>query len=490
MLLTAGAFVFAVYLGKTLSENIPEALVLLFLPIFLWLAVKQPEYGLLASASLLILIPPWFTLINFGIPIVQLDPLRILAIFFLSIMFARVCMRKIKGLVFSPLDTLLIVLTIYSIISCIGFWTEETMRGVLERLIIPLLFFFGVKILPIERKHVNIMEVTLVLAGLSLAVVMLVEYFFLQEPLFIKPALTAYQWVANEYSLFRAGGMTGGAPESGLILVMVVFMAYGLYISASGLKKIVYLLFITAITTAIIITFTRAVWLGLFVGISIYFMLCDKHKKYFIFFGLLGLAGLFWICDLDYSGEIIQKGVIRLNTMGSRFVFWQEIMSIYTSSLKTVIFGIGYTGSRTFDVVGSALLVGVGSHCYYLTMLLETGLIGLTIYLTIAFLIFTTARRNILSADIRDTSTRKYALLLSSVSALYSANLFGEYSKGKHSAILWMVLLSLLVNRADLFITRKNKKIPAYGTQPLQHTGPGQNSSSCFEPAGPDSQDD
>jgi len=456
-LIAGYAFFAAFIIGMLAAEKSIKAIAFLVtLPLMINF-IKRPVNALIFCCPLLILIPPWYTMKDFGIPIVQLDVFRAASLFFTIVLFTGICTRRYVNLSMDRMGFVFLLLSVYSFISCIGFWDEVIMRTVYNLLYVPLLFYFCVKLIPLNRQHINIMEIMFITAGVVLAFVMLYESLILKEPLFVSPDLVQYPWLENEFNVFRAGGMTGSAPQAGLILGIIFFLACGRYVKSRGTLKIPYLTACTVILLAIFITYTRATWFAVLGG-SLLYSYFTNRRKFILYLIVLLIAGAaVFLVPPDISDDLLAKGITRPGTLISRFAFWQEAFDIYTSSLKNMIFGIGYLGSREIDITRSLLLEEVGTHCYYLTILLETGIIGLFLFLLIIFISIRTMRRNLVSA----TSTRgkkSYVLLFSAVSTLFIANLVGEYAKSQNEAIIFMMLLSLLVNHPHLYLKQPSEK--------------------------------
>lgn len=453
LLITGSAFFIALFIGMLASGNSTRAIALLVAIPLVASFIRRPVFALIFCCPLAILVPPWYTLMDFGIPIVQLDVFRTASLFLTVVLFTGICTRRYVNLSIDRIGFVVILLSLYSFISCIGFWDEEIMRSVYNLLYVPLLFYFTVKFFPLERKHLDLIEKLFISAAIVLSLTMIYESFMLNKPLFVSPDVPAYQWVENEYNVFRAGGMTGSAPQAGLLLGIIIFLSYGRLVKSRCTSKLIYLTACLIILTAILLTYTRAAWFAVLVG-SLMYMYFTGRPRFFLYLAvLLTVAIVLFFMPLDFSDDFMQKGITRPGTLFSRFAFWKEALDIYTSSLKNMIFGIGFLGSRQIEIVGSPLLVEVGTHCYYLTLLLETGVIGLFLYLLLGYIMMRTMRRNLASAA-SDKEAKKYVLFFCSISTMFIVNLVGDYTKSQNELIIFMILLSLLVNHPHLILGR------------------------------------
>ncbi len=172
-------------------------------------------------------------------------------------------------------------------------------------------------------------------------------------------------------------------PQRYIIIVMLSF-----FIAWRDLKKSqLYILIIILLISVIILSYTRAVWLSLLIGVlfTVSFKFDHRSIRQFVIFAVLSLFLYYRFIDtfneifhgfnilFDQSSSVVSEGASNLDdesSEGSRLLIWKKIISY-------VIFhplGSGF--------LGAAFVIDYGaSHNQYFDVLLRTGWIGLFFYL-------------------------------------------------------------------------------------------------------------
>lgn len=177
--------------------------------------------------------------------------------------------------------------------------------------------------------------------------------------------------------------------------MMIISLSLFLYrfISTASIKwRVVYGIGIVLSINTIIISGSRSVLIGIAIALIIIMLLRFRiNKKYFIYTGILIIAGLLIIEFTPLNNIIVdtienkQTKTIDLSAYG-RLVIWKgALLQFQNEGIIKQLFGIGignfYTIKYPFVIFSSATHAS-GAHNNFLHVLLETGIIGLILFLT------------------------------------------------------------------------------------------------------------
>lgn len=192
----------------------------------------------------------------------------------------------------------------------------------------------------------------------------------------------------------KARGPLLDAGVNGVLLGECLFITIYLLIHSSSTKmKIFHIITIIFILTALIFTFNRSSWIGVSFASLILFTFYPKSRK-FIIAGLL-ILGILTI--------LLQTGVLKtgkeitsLKTFHHRLVHYAAALRMFADK---PFFGFGYNNAKKFQakyfkrIEGIPYKYGKGSERYitihnvFLTMVVELGLIGFSLFIFILFFI-------------------------------------------------------------------------------------------------------
>lgn len=125
----------------------------------------------------------------------------------------------------------------------------------------------------------------------------------------------------------------------------------------------------------LVLTFTRAAWVGFFIG-SVIILWRKKSAPFFLGFLLLGVCLLPFLWPRFHDVGLGNVGGYRLDSWTWRLNTWTESLQDFQWSK---IFGIGLGGYYA--------LYGFYAHNDYLRLLVETGILGVLAYIAI-FIVF------------------------------------------------------------------------------------------------------
>jgi O-antigen ligase len=259
----------------------------------------------------------------------------------------------------------------------------------------------------------------------------------------------------------RSTGVVGFCIMDLSAVALIIVLFSGFILSKVTKKNILYgiIIFIILITTQ-----SRFAWLSFLLTFIYGLVICFKHSNeakvnikkripIFSFIFLIGLALLFLfglnkvlvyrISDINFSFFQNPESAIS-NSLESRILIW--IVAINTF-LHNPLTGVGYymfyEASYHYnilpDVVYNMLVKDLDAHTTFLNILCETGIIGLTCFITYLIIIF---RLSLISIKISyEKEDKKVSIILNLivffifVNSIYS----GAYTFGSNALFMHMV---------------------------------------------------
>ena len=268
------------------------------------------------------------------------------------------------------------------------------------------------------------------------------------------------EWTTKEKHLFRIGLIVFSVYVSQELISSVAFMRRATFVSSYGAEadqnvlsvniamgavfalnyfftvrktwtKVAMVFAMILIMIGIICTGSRGGLLSLFVGIISYFYLQFKDNRkiqirLLLVSVILGIS-LLILFNSDLLNEIIVSRYIgseATNTSG-RFTIWKNYLSLFLKRPLRIICGFGYGAS----IIAYTNLYGIvkATHNDFLTILCDTGIIGLLFLYRFVRMIYKKSVRN---ADILSR-----AIVLLMLTACLSVNVF--YSYGWWNAVIF-----------------------------------------------------
>ncbi|QEK13195.1 O-antigen ligase family protein [Crassaminicella thermophila] len=172
----------------------------------------------------------------------------------------------------------------------------------------------------------------------------------------------------------------------GILLSYMFFPIYKFEMEKNNLKKRVYFLLISIAAAAIVLSFSRASWVGLIIGLNIYIYMCflekrNKMIKLIIGFMILLILTILLLPYFSYLNNInLQRFSAvylgkRLET--GRIDIWFKLVN---SLKENYWFGYG-TGVEPSLIDGK----GLSAHNLYIQVLFQQGVIGLFLLIFLFF---------------------------------------------------------------------------------------------------------
>lgn len=230
-------------------------------------------------------------------------------------------------------------------------------------------------------------------------------------------------WLARDYGVYEIQGWY--PPAHTLAKILFALFPYVIFLAlVSNTRKVLYLILGGCVFVAIFYTYARTAWVGLFVFFAAFLILgIIRRKKKYIYLTLfsLVLASILFSVNIEsvvqrnpdflspgfLKGSFVTKYLFNepavlkkpaafngwyggrryaksISEMGSgRVGVWETLLKNWSNaSLKDKLLGQGI-----YSVPG-ILNEGYGAHNDYIDLLVETGLLGLTLYLWFLIVVF------------------------------------------------------------------------------------------------------
>ncbi|WP_198543835.1 O-antigen ligase family protein [Petroclostridium xylanilyticum] len=198
----------------------------------------------------------------------------------------------------------------------------------------------------------------------------------------------------------------------GIYMMIVIFVTLALFESSKNfLVKICYLSSIILFIVIIIYSYSMAA-IGVFIiSLFLFIMSNKKYRKYIIFLLPITIIYIYILLQNSnlflYINKIFSRD-ISSTTLGSRFIIWYKFFQYYPDSLLQLFFGVGFMGFRYFLYPTTG---GWGAHNNFLTVLGETGIIGLISFIILLIKIYMYILKNYKKSTIPLLKKYNYCLI-------------------------------------------------------------------------------
>ena len=158
-----------------------------------------------------------------------------------------------------------------------------------------------------------------------------------------------------------------------------------------GVRRAVLIASVTILSLAVLVAFSRSTWASVFVALVVFASMTGKVKvrRGAVFVLVLAvLLFLLWKLSPELWTYLLDARVGRLAEIfanpnvatSGRFDTWNHVLSIIIDNPQYLAFGIGYKTLTSTRLFHTEMIVDNG----YLSLLLETGLVGLSGFLVLS----------------------------------------------------------------------------------------------------------
>ena len=318
----------------------------------------------------------------------------------------------------------------------------------------------------------------LIVTSALVSLVGIYQYFFIREPIHF--LITATR--------LRAHGFYAQPNALGGFLSGIIPLLFGLYfISFPGsetagadrwIKRFlnnrnVILLALFIISAGLMVTYSRSSWIGLFGGIIVLVYILRKiisWKRYIIPVGIIGLLTALLLVDISHSNRDAKESIIDNLVVDRGFSNSQRSMLIAAAVSMLDDYPIGGIGIGNYQSrlpeyaspeLTESMLVDYNDstkkwfinhnkpidvelvHNMFLQVVVETGIIGLTVFLWVLFIFYREAIRRIITAQSSEDRFIR-AAMIASTSAILIGGIFGwPFSHGIQEVMIINMALSV-----------------------------------------------
>lgn len=243
----------------------------------------------------------------------------------------------------------------------------------------------------------------------------LYEYVYAHHALFTDA--TTYYWNAAESKIFRPGGVYTSPPGASLMLAMAAPAILALAMTTTGPQRRFVIGAFAIVVAGIAVTFTRGGYIALLAACVGFFLLAfsGSARRRFIFVAVAAAVAIIVLIPTWSSTTWFQEGVARAGTFTARQSYWDLAFPVIGESMPSIIFGHGFNSlllarpelgghAISGSVIASPVLIDRGPHNQYILTLLETGALGLLLFL--AWLVVPLVRGIVQSIKAQDEWTR------------------------------------------------------------------------------------
>ena len=309
----------------------------------------------------------------------------------------------------------------------------------------PIVILYAIETRNAFRALVGLM----VFSGAMVALVGLYQYFIIRSP-------GSDAWVdgnmfniaVRAYSTFQNPNILGA-----YLLLMIPFAGGALLAVRERALRLMILGATLLMGVALILTFSRGAYLGALVAVGLFLILLDRRLIFLGIFGLIVAAVL--------MPDAILMRFLSIGDMGDTSTTYR--VSIWLGTLDMVrdywLVGIGPgldTWRLVYPLYAFAATIAHHSHNLFLQILVETGVVGMVLFLCILYHFYKTA---FISLSSFGGETRIFAIASISAMTGFLAMGVGDYALYNYRLrlLFWVVLGLGLLNRklADTLADRK-----------------------------------
>lgn len=170
-------------------------------------------------------------------------------------------------------------------------------------------------------------------------------------------------------------------------LIMVIPLMLALFIAGKGSRtKVGAGLALILTGGCLIYTWSRGAWLGIIIGLLIFFLMYSKNTLSVLLFGVLGIPFLPFVLPDSIIERFLSIGNLADSSTSYRVSIWRGVLDMLGDFWQSGIgIGIGPFSSvyPLYSLAGSE--TALHSHNLYLQMTVELGIVGLAVFLILMF---------------------------------------------------------------------------------------------------------
>lgn len=226
---------------------------------------------------------------------------------------------------------------------------------------------------------------------------------------------------ANDF--FRISSLTGNPNNLGFVLFVSIILTFCLY-KLKEIRLFLFLLLISIQTVGIIMTFSRSSLLALLVALLLFYLLITQNIRAFLYKILtIGLCSVPIVIVIIFIKDRV-SAFGRSSTLAGREVSWNYAFDRF---LESPIFGIGFGISQEHLILGG---IDISTHNAHLSILLETGLIGYLLFISLIILSLIIAFINYFKISNKYKNTEK-KIVYSAVISILIAIIINQFFETK-----------------------------------------------------------
>jgi hypothetical protein len=323
-------------------------------------------------------------------------------------------------------------------------------RGILIETLVGIAFY-GIGRLTGTPATTRLILWSLAVAGAIGGLSVMYEFFVTKAPLVTDSS--RYGWQQDATYIYRPGGLYGSPPGAVVVLAMTTICALPLIGRERSWRRLLALALIAIGVVAIVLTFTRAGWVGFGAGALLYAMLSAdairRRAKVLLAVALAIAAGAILVLPSVSGSDLYQKGVNRGGTLQAREGYWQLAIPLIGDTPEHLVIGRGFNALASGQgggLVDSGLMASPqlsisGTHNQYVRTLVEHGVLGFALML--AWLLGACAIAARQARRVQGEARRVSAALAAAVLSFMIASLAGDTFGDAQGLALVAVLAGL-----------------------------------------------
>jgi len=314
--------------------------------------------------------------VSLGAGIPDLSPTRFCIAFLTTMILAQTTIHKRPFFGFTSTEFFAFLFVLGMGLSALtAVDTTYTLQIILDTYLIPILTYFIVRNLVVDKKALNAFLTALLVIAAYAAIYIIFEQ-LTGIVLFTDKDLSMANVNYTENLRLVQGLFNGPHVFSAIFTMTIPIIFYRLLNVRKLIHRNLYLLLLGLVLVGLYFTYKRASWVAMLVGFLIMLWFYPKFRRLFI--ALLLLSGLF----LAFSGDNVSESAVvnerltyKWDSANGRTERWEEAWALWR---KAPIFGQGF---RQFDALAKREAV----ENMYLHILVSAGIVGLIPYLLMVF---------------------------------------------------------------------------------------------------------